>query len=200
MTESVTLHDSAATPATGRESLSDLLDADWRRLHDYGKLEFRPRSLLSGFSPRFAPIALIRVAQRLHARGWTRLAKLFSLLNFILFGLEVPARLPIGPGLVMPHVQGSVLGAGAIGRDVTIYHQVTLGAALADYGYDPVLRPTVGDGAILTTGAKILGPVVIGEGAVIGANAVVLKDVPANATAVGVPARILERAAGGDQP
>lgn len=94
---------------------------------------------------------------------------------------------------MLPHTVGTILGAGRIGRNATIYHQVTLGAKIADFNYDPAERPQIGDDVLLTTGAKIIGPVRIGNGAVIGANAVVLRDVPEGALAIGVPATIRER-------
>jgi serine O-acetyltransferase len=173
--------------------LRDLLDADWRRYLEFSGQKLRARRWRDGFSPRFAAVALIRRAQRLHACGYPRLAKLTSLANFVLFGMEVPPSLAIGPGLVIPHTQGTIIGAGHVGRNVTIYQQVTLGAKLADYEFDPKKRPYVGDGVVITAGAKILGPVRIGDGALIGANAVVVRDVPPNTIAVGVPARIIER-------
>lgn len=183
-------------------TLGKLLDEDWRRLLEFSGEPHRRRRWRSAFSPRFASVAWIRVAQRLHARGWTRLAKLTGLLNFVVFGIEVPARLQIGPGLVIPHTHGTIIGAGHVGRNVTIYQQVTLGAKLADFAFDPSRRPHVCDGVVITAGAKILGPVRLGEGAIIGANAVVLADVPARAVAVGVPARIVQRSSAdeGAQP
>jgi serine O-acetyltransferase len=175
--------------------LSDLLDSDWRRLLEFCGAAHRPRRWSDGFSPRFASVVLIRVAQTLHAHNWTRSAKLVALVNFVLFGIEVPPRLDIGPGLVIPHSQGTIIGAGYVGCDVTIYQQVTLGAKLADFAFDPAKRPHVCDGVVITAGAKVLGPVRLGERAMIGANAVVLQDVPADATAVGVPARIIPKGA-----
>ncbi len=171
--------------------LRELLDADWQRLLITGLTTVRPRRWQDSFSPRFASVVLIRVACRLHQRGWRRFAKLTSLANFLIFGIEVPASLAIGPGLVIPHTHGTVLGAARIGSNVTIFHQVTLGAKRVDFGFDPALRPQIGDGVTLSVGAKVLGSVYVGNGALIGANAVVLRDVPAGATAVGVPARIL---------
>lgn len=173
-----------------RVRLRDYLAADWHRLHEFAGSEPPRRRFRDNFSPRFAPVYLLRVAQRLYEKGAYRTAKTVSLLNFILFGLEVPARLSIGPGLVLPHTVGTILGAGKIGRNVTIYQQVTLGAKIADFDYDPAQRPEVGDDVLLTAGAKVIGPVQIGDGAIIGANAVVLQDVPANSLAVGVPASI----------
>lgn len=180
------------TPAPSvKPTLREYLDADWRRLHELAGRETPPRRWLSHAGPRFAPVTLIRLAQVFHRNGYQRLAKVWSLLNFLLFGLEVPTRLDIGPGLVLPHPQGTVLGARQIGANVTIFHQVTLGGRTADFDYDPMRRPLVGDGVTLSVGAKILGSLTIGDGATIGANAVVLEDVPAGATAVGIPARIL---------
>lgn len=171
--------------------LRQLLDADWRRLLEVSGEPPRPRKFSTSFSPRFASVVLIRIAQRASAKRWSLLAKLASLINFLLFGIEVPARLAIGPGLVLPHPQGVVLGAGHVGSNVTIFHQVTLGAKVPDFGYDIAKRPYVCDGVFISVGAKILGPVRLGERAVIGANAVVLQDVPPDSTAVGVPARIV---------
>lgn len=153
----------------------------------------RARRFLDGFSPRFATVVLIRIAERLHARGWRRLAKVAGLVNFLLFGIEVASGLEIGPGLVIPHTHGTVLGAAEIGANATIFHQVTLGAKEADFQFDPATRPRIGDDVVLSVGAKILGPVRVGSGAVVGANAVVLDDVPENSLAIGVPARIIEK-------
>jgi serine O-acetyltransferase len=89
------------------------------------------------------------------------------------------------------HTQGTVLGAAAIGSNVTIYHQVTLGARELDFAYTLSMRPVVEDGVILSVGAKVLGGVVLGKACVVGANAVVLKDVPSENVAIGVPARNL---------
>jgi serine O-acetyltransferase len=174
-------------------SLRELLDADWRRLAEVSGGIHRPRRWRDAFSPRFACIVLIRIAQRLYATGWPRLARATSLINFLLFGIEVPPRLVIGPGLVIPHSQGTILGAGYIGENVTIFHQVTLGARTVDFAFDPALRPYVCDGVTITAGAKVLGPVRLGERCLIGANAVVLEDVAADSLAVGVPARIIPR-------
>jgi len=171
--------------------LREILDADWSRLLEVSRRPSRARRCLDSFSPRFASVVLIRVASSLHAAGWRRLARLPSLVNFVLFGIEVPASVTIGPGLVLPHTQGTVIGAAQVGRNVTVFHQVTLGAKAADFSFDRSQRPRIGDGVILSVGAKVLGPVHVGDGAVIGANAVVLHDVPAGATAVGIPARVM---------
>lgn len=169
--------------------LKQYLDADWARLCSLLGTPGRPLNLSSYFAPRFAPVTLLRCAQVAHYRGHRRMAKLFGLANFILFNLEVPARLQIGPGIVLPHPQGTVLGAGKIGANVTIFHQVTLGGKIADFEYDTKKRPFVGDNVTISVGAKILGPIHLGDGCVIGANAVVIYDVPPASIAVGIPAK-----------
>jgi serine O-acetyltransferase len=173
--------------------LRTLLDADWTRLQTLAGSSNLSRPWASFASPRFAPVWLLRVASALHLGGWTRLAKLFSLLNVLLFSLEVPARLQIGPGLVIAHPYGTVLGAARIGANVTLFQQVTLGAIEADFAFDPTKRPVVGDNVTITAGAKVLGALMLGEWCVVGANAVVLADVPAHHLAVGVPARTIRK-------
>jgi serine O-acetyltransferase len=171
--------------------LSEFLDADWARLGALSLAPSGPRRLWHMCSPRFAPVSLVRAAQCLHLAGWTRLAKLPALANFVLFGLEVPPRMPIGPGLVIMHTHGTVLGAASVGANATIYQQVTLGARDMDFAYTFSLRPVVQDGVVISAGAKVLGSLTLGRGCVVGANAVVLKDVPPEHIAVGIPARNL---------
>ena len=173
--------------------LSNYLDADWRRLCKISGTFPRKRRILDVLHPRFAPVAILRFAQKFRAKGWHRTSKLFSLINVVIFGIEVPATLSIGPGLVVTHANGIVLGAASIGCNVTIYQQVTLGAKEADFRFDPLLRPTVEDNVVLSTGAKVLGGVRVCSGSIVGANAVVLCDVPANHIAVGVPARVQQK-------
>ena len=143
------------------------------------------------FSPRFAPVLLYRLAFALERCGLGFLAKIFSLCNFVIFGIEIAARCPIGPGLVLPHTQGTVIGATRVGANVTIFQGVTLGARELDIAYDTKGRPFIGDGVIIGAGAKVLGGVRLGDYSRVGANAVVLESVPAGALAVGVPARFI---------
>jgi len=174
--------------------LSEYLDADWASLSKLSSPQPTNRKASDALHPRFAPVVILRYAQVLHASGWRRASKLFSLLNLIIFGIEVPAALDIGPGLVVTHTHGIVLGAASIGRNVTIYQQVTIGALEADFRFDPSLRPTVEDDVVLAAGAKVLGGIRVGRGSTVGANAVVLCDVPAHHIAVGVPARVQPKA------
>lgn len=171
--------------------LTEMLDADWARLNALAGGDSLKRKLLHSLSPRFAPVSLIRISGCLYDAGWKRLAKLPSLVNFVFFGIEVPPRISIGPGLVLMHTQGTVLGASSIGKNVTIYHQVTLGAVVMDFAYIPALRPTVGDDVVIGVGAKVLGGLNLGDGSRVGANTVVLKNVPPGHVAIGIPAKIL---------
>jgi len=98
----------------------------------------------------------------------------------------------VGPGLYLPHPVGIVIGSGVrIGRNCHILQGVTLGGAGGKSRADGTTQPRVGDNVLIGAGAKILGPVDIGNGVRIGANAVVTRDLPDNCTAVGIPARIL---------
>lgn len=110
-----------------------------------------------------------------------------------LYGIELPESARIGRRVVLEHQHGIVLhGRSVVGDDCILRQGVTLGLRSVDR---PDEAPVLGRGVDVGAGAKILGPVRVGDGAVIGANAVVLDDVPAGSLAVGVPARIRSRAA-----
>lgn len=170
--------------------LRELLDRDWARNFEHAGGVAPRRRFRDNFSPRFIHVFILRLAQRSYEKGWGRTARFFSTVNIVVFGLEVSARLPIGPGLVLPHPNGTIIGAGVVGENVTIFQQVTLGAKFVDHGYNIGNRPVVEDGVTITAGAKIIGAIRIGRGSVIGANAVVLADVPPGSLAIGVPATI----------
>lgn len=119
------------------------------------------------------------------------LARLVSQLSRFFTGIEIHPGATIGKGLFIDHGMGVVIGETAeIGDNVTLYHGVTLGGTGKDSGKR---HPTIEDDAIIGTGAKVLGPIVIGKAAKIGANAVVLQNVPSGATAVGVRAKNIVR-------
>ena len=127
----------------------------------------------------------------LHGLRW--LGRATSHLGRLLTGIEIHPGAQIGRRVFIDHGMGVVIGETAeIGDDVTLYHEVTLGGTSWAKGKR---HPTLGKGVVIGAGAKVLGPITVGEGAKIGSNAVVVKDVPANATVVGVPGRVLEEIA-----
>jgi serine O-acetyltransferase len=131
----------------------------------------------------FAVLALSRL--RRAVRWVPGAGRATRLLQTALYGAEIGKDVTLGEGVCLVHTLGVVIGGDAsLGARVRILGGVTIGTA-RDNGY-----PRIGDDVTIGAGARVLGPVVIGSGAVIGANAVVLADVPAGATAVGVPARV----------
>lgn len=136
-----------------------------------------------------------RLAHALWRRGWRLTGRWISQLARFLTGVEIHPGAVIGRGFFIDHGMGVVIGeTSEIGNQVTIYHGATLGGispSVESHAQVAQKRhPTLKDGAIIGSGAQVLGPVVIGENARVGANAVVVKDVPAGATVVGIPARI----------
>ena len=126
-----------------------------------------------------------RVAHALHGAGVPAVPRVIASEARTLTGIEIHPAADIGAGLFIDHGSGVVIGETAtIGNDVTLYQGVTLGGT----GFSTGKRhPTVEDNVTVGSGAKLLGPITIGHGAKIGANSVVVSDVPANATVVGVP-------------
>ncbi|MFA6042002.1 MAG: serine O-acetyltransferase EpsC, partial [Methylophilus sp.] len=118
------------------------------------------------------------------------LGRMCSHIGRWLTGIEIHPGATIGHRVFIDHGMGVVIGETAIvGDDCTLYHGVTLGGTSWNKGKR---HPTLEQGVVIGAGAKVLGPITIGKNAKIGSNAVVVKDVPENATAVGIPARILE--------
>lgn len=121
---------------------------------------------------------------------WYWMGRMFSHIGRWLTGIEIHPGATIGRRVFIDHGMGVVIGETAvIGDDCTLYHGVTLGGTSWNKGKR---HPTLEQGVVIGAGAKVLGPITIGKNAKIGSNAVVVKDVPENATAVGIPARILE--------
>ncbi|AVP54886.1 serine acetyltransferase [Clostridium tetani] len=130
-----------------------------------------------------------RIAHFFYKKRMFFIARLISQISRFFTGIEIHPGAQIGNGLFIDHGMGVVIGETAeVGNDVTIYHGVTLGGTGKDKGKR---HPTVGNNVIIGSGAKVLGPIVIGNNAKVGANSVVLKDVPENKTAVGTPAKIV---------
>ncbi|MEW9094395.1 MAG: serine O-acetyltransferase EpsC [Clostridiaceae bacterium] len=132
-----------------------------------------------------------RIANFFYKRKMFFLARLVSQLSRHFTGIEIHPGAKIGKGLFIDHGMGVVIGETAeIGDNVTMYHGVTLGGTGKNKGKR---HPTVGNNVTIGSGAKILGPITLGDNSKIGANAVVLKDIPTNCTAVGIPAKLVGR-------
>lgn len=146
--------------------------------------------------PGLHSLMLHRLGNALWSRGWRLSGRMVSQFSRLLTGIEIHPGARIGRHLFIDHGAGVVIGETSdIGDDVTIYQGVTLGgvspAVDSRSQVDQKRHPTLGNGAIIGSGAQILGPITIGEGARVGANSVVHKDIPSGATAVGIPARLV---------
>ena len=140
--------------------------------------------------PGFHAIVIHRLAHRLWRGGFKWLARFTSHMGRWLTGIEIHPGATIGRRVFIDHGMGVVIGETAeVGDDCTLYHGVTLGGTSWNKGKR---HPTLANGVVVGAGAKILGPITLGANARIGSNAVVVKDVPEGATAVGIPARILD--------
>ena len=136
-------------------------------------------------------LMLYRLSHALHRSGHYFAARLVSQSGRFLTGIEIHPGAEIGEGLFIDHGSGVVIGETAIiGDNCTLYQGVTLGGTGKETGKR---HPTLGDGVMVGAGAKLLGNFTVGDGAKIAAGAVVLGDVPAEATAVGIPARVVRR-------
>jgi serine O-acetyltransferase len=139
--------------------------------------------------PGLYAVLFYRLAHKLYKRKWFIVSRLISQIARGFTGIEIHPGAKIGEGLFIDHGMGIVIGETAeIGNDVTIYHGVTLGGTGKDKGKR---HPTVEDDVMIGAGAKILGPITLGKGSKVGANSVVLHDIPANATVVGMAAQIV---------
>ena len=162
-------------------NLRQTVRADFARTHDR----------LSRIS-----VLVFRLNQAAHLRSWP-VRKVGALLDLVwlrlIVGAELPPTVEIGPGLRLPHVgRGVVINPRVkIGANATIYHRVTLGVI----GTEKDNVPTLGDDVYLGTAATVIGRVNVGDGAKIGAGAVVVKDVPPGRTALGPAAVVLEQRA-----
>ena len=139
--------------------------------------------------PSFKVMMHYRIAHKLYTQGHYFLARWVSQRGVRKTGIEIHPGATIGDGLFIDHGAGVVIGETAeIGNNVTLYHGVTLGGTGKDEGKR---HPTIGDNVLIGTGCKVLGPITIGANSRIGANSVVLSCIPANATAIGIPACVV---------
>ncbi len=149
--------------------------------------------------PGLHAIIAYRVANRLWRAGWSYSARVISFVARMFTNVDIHPGATIGRRFFIDHGAGVVIGETAeVGDDVTLYHGVTLGGTSWRKGKR---HPTLGDGVMVGAGAKILGPVNVGERARVGANSVVVKDVPAHRSVVGIPGKIVQvREAGSINP
>jgi serine O-acetyltransferase len=139
--------------------------------------------------PGFHAILLHRLAHRLYRGGWFTLGRVVSQLSRTLTGIEIHPGARIGRRFFIDHGMGVVIGeTSEIGDDVLLYQGVTLGGTGKDTGKR---HPTIGNGVVIGTGAKILGNIRIGDHAKVGAGSVVVRPVPDYSTVVGVPGRVV---------
>ncbi len=147
--------------------------------------------------PGFHAVILHRLAHRIYAARWFTLARVISQFSRALTGIEIHPGATIGRRFFIDHGMGVVIGeTSEIGDDVLIFQGVTLGGTGKEAGKR---HPTLGNGVVIGTGAKVLGNIHIGDYVKIGAGSVVVKPVPDHSTVVGIPGRIV-RGAGVNDP
>jgi serine O-acetyltransferase len=136
-------------------------------------------------------MAWYRLSHKLYTSNFKRIARLVSGFSQWLTNIEIHPAANIGNRVFIDHGIGVVIGETAIiGDDVTIYQGVTLGGVSLETGKR---HPTIEDNVVVGAGAKVLGNITIGKDSKIGANSVVVKNVPENATAIGIPAHVIEK-------
>lgn len=136
-------------------------------------------------------VAWYRIAHKLYMSNFKSLARIIMGFNQLLTNIDIHPGAKIGQRVFIDHGFGVVIGQTAIIEDdVLIYQGVTLGGVSLTHGKR---HPTIKKGAVIGAGAKVLGNITIGENAKIGANSVVVKEVPNNATAIGIPAHVIEK-------
>jgi serine O-acetyltransferase len=146
--------------------------------------------------PGFHAVVLYRAAHWLFVRHWRLLARMVSHFARLITGIDIHPGATIGRRLFIDHGTGLVIGETAeIGDDVTLYQGVTLGGVAPSVDsaaqIDRKRHPTLRNNVIVGSGAQVLGPITVGEGARVGANAVAVADVPAGVTVVGIPAKVI---------
>jgi serine O-acetyltransferase len=166
------------------------LRADLRTIYDRDPAARSTAEILLTY-PGLHAIWFHRLAHWLWLRNRRLSARWLSHVNRFLTGIEIHPGARIGPGFFIDHGMGVVIGETAeVGANVTMYHGVTLGGVSLERGKR---HPTIGDGVVLGAGAKVLGPVQVGEHSRIGANSVLVKDAPPESVVVGVPGRVRHR-------
>lgn len=138
----------------------------------------------------FHALVMYRFAHFMYVHNYKLVARVVSQIAKFFTGIEIHPGAKIGSGVFIDHGEGVVIGETAeIGNNVVIYQGVTLGGTGKDKGKR---HPTIEDNVMISAGAKVLGPFTVGKNAKIGAGSIVLDEVPANATVVGVPGRVVK--------
>jgi len=190
--------DDARVPDT-TISLRDALERDAKRYIDF----FSRKPLTARrfgrllLTPEYRLVVAFRVYSWLHAQGWVWPAYLLYSMTKSRTACDLSPAARIGPGLRIEHRSDIVIGPAAVlGSDISVFNGVTIGKRRPRLLSDdlatqvlPLEMPTIADRVMIGAGAKLLGAITVGSDAIIGANAVVLHDVPCGATVVGVPAR-----------
>ena len=149
-----------------------------------------PLELLTNY-PGVWSIFWYRIAHKLYTKGFKVLGRMIMGINQIFTGIDIHPGAKIGRRVFIDHGIGVVIGETTIIEDdVLIYQQVTLGGVSLHKGKR---HPTIKRGVVIGAGAKVLGNITVGENSKIGANSVVVKDVPPNSTAVGIPAKVVQK-------
>jgi len=166
-----------------RPGLGALLDADRARLRAQMS-QVQPRAEWLLLHPGFVAVALFRLAERCDVAGWHRIARLLAALNHGLTGADLHPASRAGPGLLIP-LPEAVRFEASCGRDCTLHPQ----SAVGPWHRLAPGRPVLGDGVEVGFGALLLGPISVGDGAVIGPRCLIEQDVPAGASALSLPVR-----------
>jgi len=177
-----------------RSELSELLRSDFDKAlsMDHAKPRVLRRKLDVLTQAGFLSVVVYRLGHEAHRRGWYPLARLAYLVNVVLFGAEIYPQARIGARFVVAHPVGIAIGAGVVmGADVSVYKGASVGTAgMKDPTKDGF--PTIGDRCQLFDGAKLFGPIEVGDNCRIGANTLLMCSIPAGTTVVAPTSEIIE--------
>ena len=181
------------TPLRHDSSVRKLLVADFEAL--IGIDHVKHRGLRRTFDvltqAGFLSVVVFRLAHAAHLRGWFPVARLLLLTGVVLFSAEIYPQAQIGPGLIVAHPMGIAIGAGVVmGNNVKVFKNVSVGTV----GFKDPDRdgfPVIGSNCTLFDGAKLFGPITLGDGCRVGANALLMRSIPAGSTVVVPQAELL---------